>query len=182
MTVKSRRPDEQDLSLPMHWSYVDRVAGQCVLGVLTEQLHWMDELGGCLSVELVDRVHAPYAWTVRQVVEHCVDAERIFGERILRIAAGDKTNLPDFDENAFAGARFGLGSIGHLIDELKHLRQSTVLLLGRIVPAAWDQVGSVDSQPITPRGVAWLTAAHVQHHFEIIQQRCGVEAQRIASE
>jgi hypothetical protein len=178
MPSKSRRPNQLDLSLPGHWSYVDRVCGECVLQTLVDQLYWICELGSCLSPEFADRVHAPYTWTIRQVVEHCVDAERIFGDRILRIAAGDQTDLPAWDENAYADARFGLGSIGHLISELGFLRQANLVLLGRIVPAAWDRQGRVDSHPITPRGIAWLAAAHLQHHFEIIEQRCEISVQR----
>ncbi len=178
MISKSRRPSEQDLTLPMHWSYVNRVTGDCALKVLADQLYWICELGGCLSAELADRVHAPYAWTVRQVVEHCVDAERIFGDRMLRIAAGDSTDLPSWDENAYADARFGLGNLSHLISELGSLRQANLMLLGRIIPASWDRVGHVDSQPMTPRGLAWLAAGHVQHHFEIIEERCEISPQR----
>ncbi len=178
MISKSRRPSEQDLTRPMHWSYVNRVTGDCALKVLADQLYWICELGGCLSAELADRVHAPYAWTVRQVVEHCVDAERIFGDRMLRIAAGDSTDLPSWDENAYADARFGLGNLSHLISELGSLRQANLMLLGRIIPASWDRVGHVDSQPMTPRGLAWLAAGHVQHHFEIIEERCEISPQR----
>ncbi len=178
MNTKSRRPNDEDLSLPAHRALVDRVDGECVLKVLADQLDWMCNLAGSLSAELVDCVHAPYTWTVRQVVEHCVDAERIFGERMLRIAAGDPTDLPAWDENAYADAQFGLGDLGDLISELGNLRQANLLLLGRIVPAAWDRVGRVDSHPITPRGIAWLTAGHLQHHFEIIERRCEISPQR----
>lgn len=178
MNKKSRRPDEQDLSLPMHWGYVDKVQGDCCLKVLADQLYWICELGGCLSAELVDRIHAPYTWTVRQVIEHCVDAERINGERMLRIAAGDTTNLPSWDENAYADARFGLGNLTHLITELGNLRQANLLLLGRIVPMCWDRIGRVDSHAITPRGLAWLAAGHLQHHFEIVEKRCEISPQR----
>ncbi|EMI47345.1 DinB family protein [Rhodopirellula sp. SWK7] len=178
MQMKSRRPSETDLSLDAHWDYVNRIEGECVLKLLSDQLYWFCELGSCLSSELVDRVHAPYTWTVRQAVEHCVDAERIFGDRMLRIAAGDTTNLPAWDENAYANARFGLGNIGHLISELGFLRQANLVLLGRLIPSAWDNVGRVDSHPITTRGIAWLAAAHVQHHFEIIEQRCEIAPQR----
>lgn len=178
MNRKSRRPSAEDLSVSGHWSYVEGVKGDCVLKVLSDQLYWICELSGCLSAELVDRIHAPYAWTVRQAVEHCVDAERIFGDRMLRIAAGDPTNLPAWDENAYADARFGLGNLSHLISELGNLRQANLLLLGRIIPTAWSRVGRVDSHPITPRGIAWLAAGHLQHHFEIIEQRCEISPQR----
>lgn len=177
--IKSRRPDENDLTLDSHRELVSRVDGDCVLKVMQTQLWWMCELGGDLSSELVDKVHSPYTWTVRQVIEHCVDAERIFGDRILRIAAGDPTDLPAWDENAYADARFGLGNIGHLISELGYLRQANILLLQRIKPPTWDHRGTVDGATITPRGVAWIAVGHLQHHFTIIEQRCHLSPQRV---
>ncbi|WP_404307498.1 DinB family protein [Neorhodopirellula lusitana] len=177
--MKSRRPSESDLTNDYHRQLADRVAGECVIEALQNQLWWICELGGSLSCEQADQVHAPYTWSVRQVFEHCVDAERIFGDRILRIAAGDKTNLPPWDENAYADARFGLGNLGHMISEMGNLRQANILLLQRIKPSLWDQVGTVDSHPITPRGIAWIAAGHLQHHFEIIEKRCEVSPNRM---
>lgn len=174
----SRRPSDQDLSIDYHRDLAARVPGECVLDCLRGQLWWMCELGGCLSSELVDKVHSPYTWTVRQVIEHCVDAERVFGDRMMRIAAGDITDLPAWDENAYAASRFGLGNIGHLISELGALRQANLLLLQRIKPVAWNRVGVVDGNPVTPRGIAWIAAGHLQHHFEIIEKRCDVNPAR----
>lgn len=174
----SRRPDEHDLSIDYHRDLASLVAGECVLEALRGQLWWMCELGGCLSSELVDKLHSPYTWTVRQVVEHCVDAERIFGDRMLRIAAGDTTDLQAWDENAYAAERFGLGNLGHLISEFGALRQANILLLQRIKPVAWNRVGRVDGNAITPRGIAWIAAGHLHHHFEIIEKRCDVRPDR----
>jgi hypothetical protein len=176
--LNSRRPASEELPLDYHRELVARVEGDCVLEVLRGQLWWMCELGGCLSSELVDKIHSPYGWTVRQVVEHCVDAERIFGDRMLRIAAGDDTDLPNWDENAYAALRFGLGNLGHLISELGYLRQANLMLLQRIKPTAWNRVGRVNGQSITPRGIAWIAAGHLHHHFEIIEERCGISPAR----
>ena len=178
MASKSRRPDSSDLTLDCHRELVQRVAGSCVLEVLNQQLWWMCELGGCLSSELVDKVHPPYSWTVRQVIEHCVDAERVFGDRMMRIAAGDRTDLPSWDENAYAASRFGLGNVSHLISELGVLRQANLFLLQRIKPPTWNHVGTVDGHGITPRGIAWVSAGHLQHHFEIIEKRCDISPNR----
>jgi len=138
----------------------------------------MCELGGSLSAEQVDRVHRPYGWSVRQVIEHCVDAERIAGDRMLRLAAGDHANQPAWDENAYAAAKFGLGNLGHLINELGHLRQANLILLDRLVASAWNNVGTVDGNAISTRAMAWVTAGHLQHHFEILEQRCEIQVQR----
>ena len=170
----SRRPDADEFSLEGHRDLIARVAGGCVLEVLNGQLFWLNKIANSLSTEQVDRLHPPYQWTVRQVVEHCCDAERIFGARMLRIAAGDRTELASWDENAYAASRFGLGNFGHLVSELTHLRQANVLLLRRLTPRCWDHRGSVNGQPISVRALAWVAAGHLQHHLQIVEQRCAL--------
>ncbi|MEM9645784.1 MAG: DinB family protein [Planctomycetota bacterium] len=176
--LASRRPDASDLTEDYHIGLVNRLEGDCAMKLLSSHLHWLCELASSLSTEQVDRVHAPYAWTIRQVIEHCADAERVFGDRMLRIAAGDETNLPAWDENAYAEARFGLGNFGHLISELGYLREANVLLLRRINPTLWGNVGKVDGRPISVRGIAWVCAGHLHHHLEVIEKRCGVSVER----
>lgn len=176
----SRRPDRDDLSIDYHRDLVRRQEGTCVLKLLKDQSYWLCELASCLSTDQVDTVHSPYQWTSRQVIEHCANAERIFGDRMLRICAGDSTNLPAWDENAYAESRFGLGNFGHLVSELGYLREANRLLLLRISPRVWDNQGFVDGNPISVRGIAWVTAAHLGHHLEIIEQRCTVQAKRHA--
>ncbi len=158
---------------------IERAPGDCVLKTLESQLHWLCNLSCSLSTEQVDRVHPPYEWTVRQVFEHCADAERVFGERIMWIAAGDPTELPSWDENAFAASRFGLGNFLHLVSELAALRQANLLLLRRIIPRAWDRAGKVGDVQLSVRAIAWIAAGHLHHHFEIVEERCGVRPARL---
>ncbi len=176
--LASRRPAESDLAVAYQRDLVQRVEGDCAITVLHEQMYWLCELASSISTLQVDSVHAPYTWTIRQVFEHCADAERVFGYRMLRIAAGDKTNLPSWDENAYADSRFGLGNFTHIVTELGALRQSNVTLLRRIIPSCWDQTGFVDENETSLRTIAWITAGHLQHHLEIIEKRCAISVQR----
>ncbi|MEM9367182.1 MAG: DinB family protein [Planctomycetota bacterium] len=178
MPPASRRIESHETTVERHRTYIDAVDGDCVIDVLQGQLYWMCELAGCMSAEFVDKRHPPYTWTIRQVLSHCLDCERIFGDRMHRIAAGDKTDLPGFDENAYADARFGLGNIGHLVAEWGHVRQANLGLLDRIVPRAWDRRGCVDGHPITVRALAWLAAGHLQHHLDIVEMRCEIQVPR----
>ena len=106
----SRRPEANEYTSEYHKKLIDQVAGDCVLSVLESQLLWLSELASHLGTEQVDKIHAPYGWTLRQVLEHCADAERVFGYRMLRLAAGDETSLPAWNENDYADSRFGLGT------------------------------------------------------------------------
>ncbi len=172
--VISGRPIDGDLDLQAHRDLVEGFSGQCVTELMSGQLHEMCELASVLSTDRLDSVDPPYRWTVRQVFAHLVDAERIFGDRMLRVAAGDRTDLPSWDQDAYANARFGLGNFGQLVTELGHLRQANLLLLRRLAPKAWDQRGNVGGSPMTVRGLAWVCAAHMDHHFKIVRQRCDV--------
>lgn len=176
--IASRRPVADEWTNPYHQKLVELVPGDCVLQALDQQQHWLCELASSLSTEQIDKIHAPYQWTIRQVFEHCADAERVFGYRMLRLAAGDSTALPGWNENAYADSRFGLGIFTHLVSELGSLRNANVMLLRRIVPAAWDRAAEVDGGKISVRAIAWVAAGHLQHHLQIVEARCGISVPR----
>ncbi|KAA5540963.1 DinB family protein [Roseiconus nitratireducens] len=176
--VASRRPDPSEFELPYHGELIGRVEGSCAVEVLRGQLFWICELASSLSTEQVDRVHAPYRWTVRQVFEHVANAERMYGYRMMCLADGSGPDLPAWDENVSADSRFGLGNFSHLVAELGELRKANVALLTRLTPHAWDATGTVAGNRATVRTLAWLAAGHLQHHFEIVEMRCGVTATR----
>ncbi|TWU06116.1 DinB family protein [Stieleria varia] len=174
----SRRCVGDEYSADYHRQLIENVPGDCVLSVMQDQMHWLCELASSISTEQVDRIHSPYGWTIRQVFEHCANAERVSGYRILRFAAGDPTPLPGWDENAYADSRFGLGNFSHLITELGDLRKANLMLLKRLSPLAWDRRGTADGQQLTTRALAWIAAGHLQHHLEIVEKRCGVMVPR----
>ncbi len=179
--LASRRPEASEFSSDYHRKLIDRVEGNCAIKVLRDQLIWICELSSNLSTDQVDTVHEPYRWSVRQVMEHVADAERVFGYRMLRLADGSQPELSGWDENVSADSRFGLGNFSLLVTELGDLRKANLGLLARLVPNAWDARGKADRQVITVRTLAWLAAGHLQHHFEIIEKRCGITAIRTQS-
>jgi hypothetical protein len=141
-------------------------------------MFWLCELASHLSTEQVDKIHPPFGWTIRQVFEHCADTERVWGYRMLRLAAGDETSLPGWNENDYADSRFGLGNFGSIISELGALRQANLYLLRRIVPAAWDRSAVVDGGKVNVRIIAWVMAGHLHHHLAIVEKRCGIMVAR----
>jgi len=176
--IASRRPNDTELSFEGHQLLVQRLHGECVLRLLTEQMYWLCELASHLSTEQIDKIHRPYSWTVRQVFEHCVNVERFYGACLLHLAAGDMSPMKGFDHNAYADSRFGLGNFSGLVTEWGYLRQSNVALLRRIVPLAWDHQGTIDEHMVTTRSVAWLIAGHLDHHLAIVEERCKLSIQR----
>ena len=176
--IASRRPVADEYTADYHRQLIGQVEGECVLRVLEDQLFWLCELAGHLSTEQIDKIHSPYGWTIRQVCEHCADAERLFGYRMLRLAAGDDTALPGWNENQYADSRFGLGNFGSLVSEIGLLRKANLLLLRRIVPNRWDCAAEVDGGRVTVRAIAWIAAGHLQHHLAIVEKRCQIMVAR----
>ncbi len=176
--IASRRPSRDEYTADYHHQLITQLEGDCIVKILSGQQYWICELASSLSTEQVDRIHPPYRWTIRQVFEHCADAERVFGYRMMRLAAGDETGLPGWDENAYADSRFGLGNFVHIVSEIAALRQANILLLRRVVPAAWNRAAICDAQRVTVRALAWIAAGHLQHHLQIVERRCSVSVKR----
>ena len=178
--ITSRRPEPTEMESDAQRQLVAALSGECALAILEGQMHWLCELGSSLSTEQIDRIHAPYGWTVRQVFEHCANAERLWGYRIMHLADGSEPVLPDWDENVSADSRFGLGNFCHLITECGDLRKANLSLLRRLVPTAWDCSGTVGRSRVSVLGAAWIIAGHLQHHLEIVENRCQITAERSA--
>ena len=176
--LRSRRPERSEYESDYQHDLIEMLDGDDVLPILDGQQFWLCELAGHLSVEQIDKVHPPYTWTIRQVFEHMADAERVFGYRMLRAAAGDTTPVTSWDENSYAKSRFGLGNFTTIVAELGALRNANRGLLERIAPPCWDRQIVVDQQAITVRAMAWLCAGHVHHHLQIVEQRCKIQVKR----
>lgn len=131
-------------------------------------------------VELLQRIpaaevavlHPPYTWTLLQVIGHIIDGERIFAYRALRIARGDQTVLPGFDENAYAETgEFQHRTLVDLIEEFQAVRQATTLMFRHLPKHCWDLQGSVNGTTLSVRELAQSIIGHIRHHSRIIRDR-----------
>ena len=125
-----------------------------------------------VSDDVADQAYAEGKWTLKEVLLHCADAERIFAYRALRIARGDETPLPGWDENSYApqsGA--GARSLHSILDEFESVREATVTLFQGLPEVAWARAGTANDRSISVRAIAWITAGHLLHHLQVIQER-----------
>ena len=117
-------------------------------------------------------LHAPYTWTIKQVLGHVIDAERIFADRLHRISAGDPQPQLGMDQDIFvSGNDYVTPLLSSLVEEWQHCRQANLLLMKRIRPDAWTIRGSASGYPVTVRALAWMIVGHVSHHMNIVCQR-----------
>ena len=122
-----------------------------------------------------DHSYAEGKWSVRTLIGHMIDAERIFAYRALRIARGDSTPLPGFEEDEYARtAGSEARSIAGLASEMRAVRESTVRLFESLPDAAWTRSGTVSNAQVSLRALAWITAGHAMHHLTVLEERYGV--------
>lgn len=170
-THRATRPGSEEYA-PFYQAYVASVREGDVLTTLAQGADAASDLLRGVSEAQAEQAYAPGKWTLKEVVQHCTDAERIFAYRALRIGRGDTTDLPGWDEQAYAPAsRANERSLPSLLDELRAARTATVSLLEGLPSDAWTQQGRANGMDVTVRGIAWITAGHLLHHLGILRDR-----------
>lgn len=120
-------------------------------------------------------IHAPYQWKVRQVLDHLTDGERIFGYRLFRIARGDQTPLPGYDESFYAAAsERHPAPLADIIESFECLRQANLNLVRNLSDSVWNCTGTANNSHITVRALTYILAGHVFHHDVILRKRLGL--------
>jgi hypothetical protein len=119
-----------------------------------------------------DYAYAPGKWTVKEVVQHVIDAERIFSYRVLRIGRKDTTPLPSFDENSYAENSLANNrSLASLKEEFVAVRKSTDLLINSLSEEQLAQEGVSSNLPITANAIGYIVFGHLLHHKEVLEER-----------
>jgi uncharacterized damage-inducible protein DinB len=155
--------------------YVALVPESDILGVLEPQVEEIRRFLAPVSAEKESCRYAEGKWSIRQVIGHLVDGERIFGYRAFCLSRGEQAALPSFDENLYvAAARSDGVPLRELVDELALVRQSNLAVLRRLDPREWAQVGTASGKPVSVRALAWVMAGHPRHHLQVLRERYGV--------
>lgn len=172
MTATSvARPDTTEYA-PFYGTYVTKVPEGDLLTILEEQRRDTQGLLENLTDARALHRYAPGKWSIKEVVGHITDAERIFAYRALRIARGDETPLPGFDENAYAlAAHFDGRPLPELAAELDAVRRSTLALLRGFPGYAWIRRGTASNYGVSVRAIAYIIAGHERHHVMILRER-----------
>lgn len=153
-------------------NYIAKVPGMDVLGVLEAQRLQMLQLFTGRSERVGNFRYAPGKWTVKEVLGHVTDTERIFSYRALRIARGDSTPLPGFEQDDYVrDGAFGERTLADLAEEFGTVRSASVALFRSFPEAAWERRGIASQKEVTVRALAFITAGHQMHHRIILEER-----------
>ena len=153
-------------------SYVALVPENDVMKVLREQVESVRKIISGISEEQELFRYAPEKWSIREMVGHLSDGERVFGFRAFTFARGDAAALPGFDENDYVRqSNSDQAQLQDLLAEFIALRQSNVMMLEQLKEEAWERVGVANGNPVSVRAIVWIMAGHVRHHLNILTER-----------
>jgi hypothetical protein len=170
----SQRPGDHEC-FDYHRDYANKAPDGNILDTLGKQATDIPKFMRAIPADQFEVVHPPYGWTIRTVLEHCCDAERVFGYRALRFAAGDATDLPGWEQDHYASCGFAnAANVEDLASEFESLRNANVLMFKRFRPEVFDSMGTADGRKVSVRTIAWLMAGHWIHHEIILKERLGL--------
>lgn len=125
-----------------------------------------------VSMEKHGYRYAEGKWTLKEIIQHLIDAERIFSYRALRIARNDKTPLPGFEENNYAAIVDAESrNLQELLTELATVRQSTLMLFKSFNDEELRRMGIASNNPVSVRAIGFITIGHLKHHQRVFQER-----------
>ncbi len=174
MNEPNSSPNQLDVSeyQPYYEPYIGLVTETDILEALKTQLDELTGVLSTLSADLANQIHPPYTWSIKQVIGHCIDNERVFGYRASRFASGDQTELPGYEQDEYvANMDYESCNLEQLLDEFVSLRHSNRLFLERMSNSCWDKTGTCDGKKISVRAIAFLLVGHLRHHLNIIRKR-----------
>jgi hypothetical protein len=171
MTSSIGRPQPGEYA-PYYDRYISLVTGDDLLAILDEQRRATILLLSGRSEADGNFRYAPDKWTVKELLGHVNDSERIFAYRALRIARGDQTPIEGYEQDDYVRiADFNRCSLEDLVEDYIAVRRATVSLFRDLAPDAWLRRGTANKNEVSVRGLGYIIAGHDLHHRSILEER-----------
>ena len=164
-------PDSTEFA-PYYGKYTSRIRTNNILTTLQTQVEQTKSVLGALTETDSGFRYAPEKWSIRQMIGHMSDTERIFSYRALRIARGDKTPIEGFEQDDYVrNSPFEHCTLAESLNEFSAVRRATVSLFRSLQPEAWTRRGTASGYEFTVRALAHIIAGHEVHHMEVLRER-----------
>ena len=163
-----------DLTKAPEWfhGYINAVKENDLTEALRNQTALFNTFFESLPVEKREFSYAEGKWSIKEIIQHIIDGERVFTYRALRFARKDETPLPGFDENTYAdNAKTDKRKWDDLIEEFNALRRSTEILFNSFDEDQLNATGIASGNPVSVLAIGFIVAGHVNHHISIIKAR-----------
>jgi uncharacterized damage-inducible protein DinB len=169
--MPQKRPQQGDYAL-FYEEYVALVPSGDFLEILLNQQRDLVRLLSPLTEEQAEFRYAPGKWSVKEVLGHISDTERIFAYRMLRIARGDQTPLASFEQDGYIqNGNFSARKLADLLDEFSAVREATISLVRSLDDAAWLRRGNASQKEVSVLALAFVIAGHERHHRVLLEER-----------
>jgi uncharacterized damage-inducible protein DinB len=170
MTMVLTRPVAGDYN-PYYDRYISKVPDGDIVQTLSSQLATTVKFLEAIPESKGDHRYAAGKWSVKEVILHVIDGERIFAYRALRIARGDTTPLPSFEQDDYvpmSGANER--TVRDLAEEFADVRRASLALFRHLDDEAMSRRGTASNSPVTPRALAYIIAGHETHHVQLLRE------------
>ena len=165
------RPEKNEYAA-FYETYVSLVDETDIVSVLAKNLNELQNLLAEVSEEKASYAYAEGKWSIRELLGHLIDGERVFSYRALRISRDDQTPLASFEENSYvANSNFSRAKLADLIEEFSLLRRSNILFFKNLNDEAWLRTGTASEEAVSVRALAYIMVGHVRHHASILRER-----------
>jgi len=169
------RPSANDYA-PAHANYVALCPEEDVLSAIEQQSSATQKLLSSVDEAKSAYRYAEGKWSIKEVLGHVGDAERILCYRALAVARGDAQPLPGFDEQEYVrNAAFDHWKFGDLLEQYALVRRATIVFLRNLAEEAWHRRGIANGHPISVLGMAYVILGHERHHLQVLAERYGVK-------
>lgn len=167
----SKLPEASEYA-PYYGKYVALVREGDILTTLAEQMDSTVRELRAVGEEKAAHRYAPDKWSIKELVGHLIDGERIFAYRALRFARNDATELPGFEQDDYIRhAGFDACPFDELVREFELVRGANLLMLKHLDEDAWQRRGVASNAEVSVRALCYIMAGHVEHHMEILRTR-----------
>ncbi|MFC4721940.1 DinB family protein [Geojedonia litorea] len=169
MTKDNLKPGEFN---PYYGTYIDKTAGLDLKSGLKVGGKRTINFLKSISNEKLEYRYAKGKWTIKEIIQHLIDAERVFAYRALRIAREDQTPLPGFEQDDYVlPSKANNRSLDQLLNEYAAVRQATVTLFDSFSDEMLIQLGTASNSPISVRAIGFIIIGHEIHHCDVIKER-----------
>ncbi len=165
------RPHEGEYA-PYYGKYIELVPAGDLIATLIQQINDTLALLRGLSEAQAETRYEPGKWSIKEMLGHLIDTERVMSYRALRIARADETPLPGFEQDDYVrAASFDSRTLANLLEEYLAVRAATVALFRNLEAAAIARRGTANNVPVTVRALAYIIAGHERHHVNVLREK-----------
>ncbi len=165
------RPDKSEYD-PYYELYVGRVANNDILETLAAQPTKLQDLFTAIPEEKGEFRYADGKWSVKELLGHLIDGERMFAYRMFRISRGDETPIEGFEQDGYIENAHSNGrSFSDLLEEFLLLRRANMIFFNNLTDDGWSRVGTANNVKVSVRALAYIMAGHIEHHLSILKER-----------